>query len=78
MADNSSGAVHMIDALTELIPTLLVVLAFLYALYLIGELWVVLMAFLKGIFTKKATGRKGNSYDDKVIHNDMGEVGGEE
>lgn len=68
----------MIDALSELIPTLLVVLAFLYALYLIGELWVVLMAFLKGIFTKKATGRRGNSYGDKVTHNGMEEVGGEE
>lgn len=68
----------MIEALTELIPTLLVVLTVLYALYLMGELWVVLTAFVKGIFTKKATGRRGNSYGDKVIHNDMGEVGGEE
>ena len=68
----------MIEALSELISTLIVVLAFLYALYLIGELWVVSVAFVKGVFTKKATGRRGNSYDDKVIHNDMGEVGGEE
>ncbi len=68
----------MIDALSESIQTVLVVLAFLYGLYLVGELWVVLMAFLKGIFTKKATGRRGNSYGDKVIHNDVGEAGGEE
>ena len=46
--------------------------------YLIVELWVVTMAVVKGIFTKKATGRRGNSYGDKVIHNDMGEAGGEE
>lgn len=78
MVDNSSGAVHLIDAILESIPTILIVLTILYAVFLVGEFSSSLTGFVKGILTKKATNRKGNSYGDKVIHNDMEEVGGEE
>ena len=63
----------MIDA-----PMAVALAAALYAIYLSAEFGSALFGFVKGIFTKKATGRRGNSYDNKVIHNDMGEVGREE
>ena len=63
----------MIDA-----PMAVALAAILYAIYLSGEFASTLFGFVKGILTKKASNRKGNSYGDKVIHNDMGEVGGEE
>jgi hypothetical protein len=63
----------MIDA-----PMAVALAAVLYAIYLSGEFGSALFGFVKGILTKKASNRNGNSYGDKVIHNDMGEVGGEE
>lgn len=61
-----------------MIETFILVVAIVYAVFLVGEFAHALIGFVKGMLTRKSSNRKGNSYDDGVNNSVIEVSGGEE
>lgn len=61
-----------------MIETFILVVAIVYAVFLVGEFASALIGFVKGMLTRKSSNRKGNSYDDEVNNSVIEVSGGEE